>query len=214
MIDRRIIDFFSSPEIEGINLERHLVNGIPHIFIGHNLAVPQTEEELAIIGSADIQEGTEEQAYELFAIDYNEALDDAKSLFDTDDIPGNVAQETVIVSMIFQLGYAGFKKFKNFIAAVEQEDWETAAIECRLKEEEGMGGIKVRNDIQAEMLRTGRFPGEAEEVEEEPEIDDISDNEDRMTRLENDFVEVKESLKTLSEQLAEIISRLPKKEDR
>lgn len=35
----------------------------------------------------------------------------------------------VIVNMLFQLGAAGFRKFRNFIAAVKFADWERAAAE-------------------------------------------------------------------------------------
>ena len=44
---------------------------------------------------------------------------------------GDLSQERqyVVIDMVFNLGIGGFLKFKKMIAAIEREDWQTAAAE-------------------------------------------------------------------------------------
>ena len=44
---------------------------------------------------------------------------------------GDLSQERqyVIIDMVFNLGIGGFLKFKKMLAAIEKEDWQTAAAE-------------------------------------------------------------------------------------
>ena len=124
-------------EEEGLDCEAYKDSeGIWTIAIGHNLEVDQTPEELAILGLEDELEDwegfkiTEEQAFKLFDLDVEEAVNDLYPAFTTEDISKlNDTRYAVIVSMVFQMGGAGVRKFKNFVQAVKTEDWDTAALE-------------------------------------------------------------------------------------
>ena len=112
---------------------RHLVNEVPHVGIGHNLGIDQTDEEMAVFkvdDPDDVQAITEEQAFDLFDIDVQDAIDDLYPAFTDDELDAlNDARYAVIISMAFQLGGGGIRKFKNFIKAVKAEDWKRAADE-------------------------------------------------------------------------------------
>lgn len=41
----------------------------------------------------------------------------------------NDARKAIIISMCYQIGFAGAMQFKNMIKAIEQEDYKTAALE-------------------------------------------------------------------------------------
>lgn len=65
----------------------------------------------------------------LFTDDLDRAIDIARSkVLNFDELP-RVAKH-VLVSMAFQLGGTGLSKFKNMIAALELQDFQTAAIEA------------------------------------------------------------------------------------
>ena len=122
---------------EGFELEAYKDSeDIWTIGIGHNLETDQTPEELEIMGIDDELEDwegftiTEEQAFELFALDVEEARNDLYPAFTGDDLLKlNETRFAIIVSMVFQMGGAGVRKFKNFVKAVKTEDWDTAAEE-------------------------------------------------------------------------------------
>jgi len=106
------------------------------IAIGHNLEVDQSPEELAILGLDDELDDwdgfniTEEQAFKLFDLDVEEAINDLYPAFTDAELSKlNDTRYAVIVSMVFQMGGAGVRKFKNFVKAVKTEDWDTAALE-------------------------------------------------------------------------------------
>lgn len=110
--------------------------GIWTIGIGHNLEEEQSPEELAILGlTAELEdwegfEITEEQAFELFDLDVEEALNDLYPAFTDEDVETlNETRHAILVSMVFQMGGPRVRKFKNFIKAVKAEDWEDAALE-------------------------------------------------------------------------------------
>ena len=127
---------------EGIDLNAHQVQGVWHIGIGHNLEIDQTDEELDVLGIsfvAYVESGsddpsglkiTEQQAFDLFDVDVDDAKEDLYPAFTDDELDAlNDARCAVIISMAFQLGGGGIRKFKNFIKAVKAEDWERAADE-------------------------------------------------------------------------------------
>ena len=124
-------------EEEGLDCEAYKDSeGIWTIAIGHNLEVDQTPEELEILGLDDELEDwegftiTEEQAFQLFDLDVEEAVNDLYPAFTDEDLSKlNDTRYAVIVSMVFQMGGAGVRKFKNFVQAVKTEDWDTAALE-------------------------------------------------------------------------------------
>ena len=122
---------------EGFEIEAYKDSeGIWTIGIGHNLETDQTPEELAIMGLEDELEDwegfkiTKEQAFELFDLDVEEAVNDLYPAFtDEDLLKLNETRYAVILSMVFQMGGAGVRKFKNFVKAVKTQDWDTAAEE-------------------------------------------------------------------------------------
>ena len=129
-------------EHEGLRLEPYQDSlGIWTIGIGHNLEIEQSDEELEALDITEqqwhnMQTGrkwrgftiTAEQADKLLDIDIEDAIHDIP--LDPDTLFGlNEARYTVILSMAFQMGGRGIRKFKKFLAAVEESDWETAAEE-------------------------------------------------------------------------------------
>lgn len=108
--------------------------GHPTIGIGFNLDKEGARERIkAIHADYDrVYTGndalSEKQVTGLFAIDLEDAIESAKV------IVANFAQhpdsiQSVIVDMVFNLGAAGFAKFKNTIAALERQDYCSAATE-------------------------------------------------------------------------------------
>ena len=71
---------------------------------------------------------TEESCYELFQTDVQIAIDGCEAIYDNWN---NLSQEMqhVLVNMCFQLGQGGLSNFKNFKAAIETENWKSAAAE-------------------------------------------------------------------------------------
>lgn len=118
---------------EGIDLNAHQVQGIWHIGIGHNLEIDQTDEELDILGDYTDPSRlklTEEEAFALFDLDVQDAIDDVYPAFTVEELQElGETRRAVILSMVFQCGGAGFRKFKKFIAAVKAFDWTTASCE-------------------------------------------------------------------------------------
>jgi len=120
---------------EGYNSKAHRVKGVWHIGIGHNLEIEQTEEELAILGNYTLDDVhtlllTEQECYDLFDLDVQDALDDVQPTFMPDELDAlGETRRAVILSMVFQCGGRGFRAFKKFIAAVKAGDFATAAIE-------------------------------------------------------------------------------------
>jgi lysozyme len=63
--------------------------------------------------------------------DIDDACRNAKKLYGADFDYWPAAVQEVLVNMIFNLGYTGLSRFKNFKRALEMEDWGQAAIEGR-----------------------------------------------------------------------------------
>ena len=122
---------------EGVELDAYQDSrGIWTIGIGHNLEIDQTDEELDAIGRVELPDDlstvtiTTQEAYKLFDIDVNDAIEDISSVFDVQELNDlGETRRAVILSMVFQLGGGGIRKFKNFIAAVKSQDWDTASDE-------------------------------------------------------------------------------------
>lgn len=162
---------------EGCKLKAYLDSlGKLHIGIGHYLGQEQSPEELAILDATEFDEDftiTQEQANALFDLDYDEAVEDIVLVLpDFDEI--DEVRQAVLISQIFQLGFGGLRKFKNYLQAVRDRDWEAAATHS-------LDSLAARQtpqrwERQAEMLRNGSnpfFPPEQEE--EEPVVVDASE---------------------------------------
>ena len=118
---------------EGIDLEAKKVKGIWHVGIGHNLEIDQTEEELEVLGEFDDPGQvtlTEDEAYTLFDIDVQDALEDVALVFSQEELDAlGETRRAIVLSMVFQMGGAGVRKFKNFVSTVKASDFDTASDE-------------------------------------------------------------------------------------
>ena len=123
---------------EGLKLEVYLdsVKKLPHIGIGHNLALEQSEEELAILGPSYNENDhdnftiTEQQAHDLFDLDVEEAINDIFPFFTHEQLNDlGETRRAIIIEMTFQMGGGSLRKFKKFKEAILQENWEAAAHE-------------------------------------------------------------------------------------
>lgn len=148
---------------EGFNTKAHLVKGVYHIGIGHNLEIEQTPEELAAMGLTHLPtrleslELTEQQAYDLFDIDVEDALEDVQPTFMPDELQAlGETRRAVILSMVFQNGGAGLRKYKKFIAAVKARDFQEAAKEM-LDSKWAREDSPARAQRAAEAMRLGYF---------------------------------------------------------
>ena len=71
-----------------------------------------------------------EQVNDWFEKDIKVKINDCKIIFDNfDNLPEEA--QLVIANMCFQLGRPRLSKFKNFIAAVKDEDWQRAGDEMQ-----------------------------------------------------------------------------------
>jgi len=103
------------PEYEGLRLAQYLVNGRPHIGVGH------LQDKKLI---------DREYAFQLFEIDLSQAIVDITVLFaDTSGISDE--RLYVLISMAFMLGRSGLWDFRDFCEAVYDRDWPKAAAELR-----------------------------------------------------------------------------------
>jgi lysozyme len=94
---------------------------------------------------------TTEQAMWLLANDISECIKDLKTFtwFDQlDDV-----RTKVVVDMRFNLGAAGFRKFRKMIAALERDDYGTAANEMVDSAWYQQAGTRTRRLVK--MMRTG-----------------------------------------------------------
>ena len=99
----------------------HLTGGIGHL-------ITEWDEEFY-----DKPIGTRiahEQINDWFTKDIAVTISDCKIIFDNfDNLPEEA--QLVIANMCFQLGRPRLSKFKNFIAAVKDEDWQRAGDEMQ-----------------------------------------------------------------------------------
>ena len=99
----------------------HLTGGIGHL-------ITEWDEEFY-----DKPIGTKvpnEQVNDWFEKDIKVTINDCKIIFDNfDNLPEEA--QLVIANMCFQLGRPRLYKFKNFIAAVKDEDWQRAGDEMQ-----------------------------------------------------------------------------------
>lgn len=97
---------------EGVKLRMYYDSeGVPTIGVGRNLEdVGLTHDEAMYLFNNDLKRVM------------NECLHEFPWFADLSE-----ARQCVVASMVFNLGLAGFKKFKKMIAAIEKEDWTEAA---------------------------------------------------------------------------------------
>lgn len=98
---------------EGLRLDMyHDTVGVPTIGYGHNMLQPISERAALVILEDDI----------------NIVFDELDERMDWwRDLPDEA--QTVIASMVFNMGWPRFSRFKKFIAALEDRAWDKAAYE-------------------------------------------------------------------------------------
>lgn len=112
---------------EGIKYEIYRCSeGYPTGGIGHLI----TEWDEPYYGMPIGSKIPHEQVDEWFARDIQVTLKDCEIIFEEFDSLPQEAQ-LVIANMCFQLGRPRLSKFKNFIAAVKDQDWDRAADEMK-----------------------------------------------------------------------------------
>lgn len=122
-----------------------------------------TEGKLTIgYGRNLIDKGvTAEEADYLFANDLKEACDNVKSVLEINS--RNLLQKgfthdrhMVLIDMMFNLGLAGFMKFRKMIDAIIKGDWESAANEAENSLWFKQVGKRAKRNV--EILRKGEMP--------------------------------------------------------
>ena len=91
----------------------------------------------------------------LFEIDFNKAVENAMKLVSTRSIQVDDVRFAVITDMMFNLGYRGLSKFKNMIAALQSDDYVTAARE--MLNSKWSRQTKTRAKKLAHMMETGEW---------------------------------------------------------
>ena len=132
---------------EGVKYEvykDHL--GYPTFGIGH-LVVEGDEEHGKPVGTPV----SEDRVNAVFESDVQKFVSESKKVFpNLDDLPEEAQQ--VIVNMCFNMGAPRLSKFKKFIAAVNDGNWSTAAVEMmdsRWATQVGARAERLRDRIQA-----------------------------------------------------------------
>jgi len=90
------------------------------IGVGHLIKLPD-EHNLLKVSLADVH------VDQLFLIDLNQAIDDARKFIDADDVPEEVFE--VVVNMAFNLGLTKLLQFKKFQQALKEKDFIKASEE-------------------------------------------------------------------------------------
>ena len=176
---------------EGYNPHAHKVKGIWHIGYGHCLDQEQSDDELEVMGLEDELDSwngfelSDEQCDALFEIDVADAQSDALMIFTEDQLDGlNPARWSIVMSMLFQMGAGGVRKFKSFIEAIIRGDWDRAADEMvwsnGLRKKKRSAWYKQTQDRcqeAADAMRVGYFEEyqESEESEQSEVLSTLSD---------------------------------------
>ncbi len=135
--------------------------GIPTIGIGFNLKRADAKAKIEAVGAdyAKILAGTEEladdQISKLFKDDIANSVAAGRNIVSNFDELSDV-RKRVIVDMIFNLGEAGLKKFKNMRSAVEAQNFGIAGDE--MKNSKWYKQVKSRGVALVAMMKTGKNP--------------------------------------------------------
>jgi GH24 family phage-related lysozyme (muramidase) len=126
--------------------------GNPTVGIGFNLNRPNARAAIGAIGvdydklRAGAISLTQAQITALFQSDVAAAISDARRLVSNfEALPS--PQQQVVVDMIFNLGAAGFKEFKQTIAAIESLNFSLAAEDMIASAWCGQVGTRCSDDV-------------------------------------------------------------------
>jgi len=111
---RKDVEFLM--EVEGLRLKPYKINGVTHIGYGRNLEFGITETEARFMLMNDIQKATS-NLVNYFGLDFYLSLP--------------LQARIVLVSMVYNLGFDGFLKFKHFIRAIKVKNYKRAIYELQ-----------------------------------------------------------------------------------
>ncbi len=132
--------------------------GIPTVGVGFNLTRPDARQKISALGvNYDLLcqttvTLTDAQIDTLLDADIAGALADARVCVGNFDALPEPAQ-MVVVDMIFNLGAAGFSKFKKMIGALEQGNLEQASKE--MQDSAWYAQVKERGVADVALMRSG-----------------------------------------------------------
>lgn len=113
---------------EGVKYEVYLDHlGYPTFGVGH-LVTKDDPEHGCEVGT----EVSEDRVWEAFEQDLETSIEECYSLYGPgtfNNFPGEVQE--VLVNMMFNMGRPRLSGFKKFNAALNDQDWKTAAVEGR-----------------------------------------------------------------------------------
>lgn len=122
----------------GVQLRLYMVNGVPHIGVGHNLRdVPIPAAAAWLIFDDDLARATDEVRRRL---PWAGALDEVRF--------------EALVQMAYQMGIGGVLTFRKALAAMQAGDWTRAAMEM-LDSAWARDQTPARASRVAEQVRTG-----------------------------------------------------------
>lgn len=170
--------------VEGREYKMYMLDGVPHIGIGHNIIsrslCDETLDFLGIEDESDLMtaELNDEQCEYLFYKDLDIAIADAKSVInnhgggvtlDTFDKLSDERQD-VLIDMSFNLGRPRFSKFQKMIGAVQVGDFDEAAAQILDSKAARDPLTKDRyENLAKEMRGLTPIPLKAEFIEPTPE---------------------------------------------
>lgn len=102
------------------------------------------------------QEGDEVPAPIIERLFYND-ISNAYAAYNSLGLNLDTVRKAVVIDMIFNLGLAGFKRFRNTIAAIRAGDWNRAADGILASKYAKQVGNRAKE--LAEMMRTGEYHG-------------------------------------------------------
>lgn len=112
---------------EGVKYEiyrDHL--GYPTFGVGHLIVKDDPE-----YGEPDGTEISEDRVWEAFERDLHIAESECVALYNNKFLLWPSEVQEILVNMMFNMGRTRLAKFKNFRAALEDQDWKRAAVEGR-----------------------------------------------------------------------------------
>ena len=122
--------------VEGRKYKMYMLDGIPHIGVGHNIIsrtlADETLDFLGIEDEPDLMtaELNDEQCDYLLGKDLDIAIADAVSVIGDEVFTGLTdGRQDVLVDMSFNLGKNRFSKFKDMIGAVQEGDFDEAGVQ-------------------------------------------------------------------------------------
>lgn len=135
--------------------------GNPTIGVGFNLNRSDAKAKIEAIGLKfdKVLDGTQElndaQIDTLLSADMDSAIADCKKAVKSYDKLSDV-RKRVVVDMMFNLGLTRFSKFMKMLAAIEAENFDTAAAE--MKDSKWCTQVKTRCTTLHDMMKSGNDP--------------------------------------------------------